>query len=132
MAGCDPRHRLGPFQRGALTIGVVGTFPPGVKRVQTLLVLPDRAQILPMHVQAVGASVELRRSQLGQRDERSLEPGLLDVAIERVHGLVDPWCNPGIVDTWFHDITSRLLGVERPRRRTRAPARSRRENPPER
>src|SRR5437773_11794326 len=55
----DQRHRFGPRERRALTLRVVGALAPGIERVEALLALPARTQILPVHVEAIGTAVDL-------------------------------------------------------------------------
>src|ERR1700741_5244245 len=46
-------ERFSPLNRCALAIGVVRTFAPGIESVQPLLGLAQRAQVLPVHVDAI-------------------------------------------------------------------------------
>src|SRR5262245_14849052 len=53
------RDGLGPFQRGAFAVGVVGGFAPRVQAIEALLTFADGAGVLPMHVDAIRAPVQL-------------------------------------------------------------------------
>src|SRR5436190_1345524 len=73
-----PRHRLRPGERRALTLRVVRAFPPGVQRIAPLRRLAKELEILPVHVQAVGAAVDLRDAEVDQVDQRALETAALE------------------------------------------------------
>ena len=60
----DERHRLRPLEGRAFPRGIVRILAPGVERVEALLILTDRAEILPVHVETVGTAVHLRGAQL--------------------------------------------------------------------
>jgi len=66
------RHRLGPSQRRPLAIAKERGLAPGIQRIQPLLGLSPGPGVLGMHVQAVGASVDLRSPHLHQFDQRWL------------------------------------------------------------
>src|ERR1035437_904675 len=68
----QPGHRFGKGQRGALAGGEVRGFLPGGQPVQALLGLADRARVLGVHVDAVGAAVELG----GADPDQLAEPGV--------------------------------------------------------
>src|SRR5262249_39771732 len=64
--------------------------------------LGGRARVLPVHVDAIRASVELRRAQLDQVEQRVLEAAFRDVALEREHRAVGVGGGLGEVEAWFH------------------------------
>src|ERR1700748_1341927 len=55
----DEGEGLGPGEGGALAVGVVGALAPGVEGVETLLTFAEGAEVLRVHVEAVGAAVDL-------------------------------------------------------------------------
>src|SRR6202162_2763584 len=73
----QPRDRLGERQRGALARREVRGLRPGGEPVDTLLGLPDRARVLGMHVDAIGAAVELRGADPDQLAELRVDLGLV-------------------------------------------------------
>src|SRR4051794_24721760 len=60
----DARDGLGPGQCRPLPVGEEGRLAPGVQRVDPLLRLPRRPGVLRVHVDAIGAAVDLRRPDL--------------------------------------------------------------------
>src|SRR5207247_79928 len=102
VAAGDQGHGLRPCQGSALAIAVVRAFAPGVQRVESLLPFPDRAQILPVHVQAVGAAVDLRGPESDQMKQRLFQSTSLEVLIQGVNGLVHARGGLGVVEAWFH------------------------------
>src|SRR5689334_10634082 len=56
------RYSFRPRECGALLVVVVGRFAPGIQAIETLLSFTRRAQIFPMHVDAVSAAIDLRNS----------------------------------------------------------------------
>ena len=66
-------HRFGKGQRGPLALREVGRLPPRRQGVEPLLALPDRAGILGVHVDAVGAAVELRGAYADQLAQAGIE-----------------------------------------------------------
>src|SRR5438045_199810 len=81
---CD---RLRPGESGALPLRVIGRFSPGIQAIEPLLAFSRGSQILPMHVNAVGASVNLRIAQLNQSHQFGIEPGLRQIFFETRHCL---------------------------------------------
>jgi len=55
----DPGHGFRPSQGGAFALGVVGRFAPRIQTVKALLGFAGGAQVLPVHVDTVGAAVDL-------------------------------------------------------------------------
>src|SRR5262245_47313616 len=79
-------HRLGPGERAALAVGVEGGLAPGVEQVEPLLGLAGRAGVLGMHIDAVGAAVDLRGPQLHQMQEPVLQPAAAEVDLQAEQG----------------------------------------------
>lgn len=50
--------------------------------------LPDGAQVFPVHVQAIGATVDLGGAQLNEVHQRLLQPAAMQVLFQAEHGLV--------------------------------------------
>src|SRR5262245_37883432 len=76
MAFREPRQRFGPAKRGPLPLRVAGRFAPGRQQVDALLGLAPAAGFGRMHVDAVGAAVDLRGANLDEFDQARLEAGL--------------------------------------------------------
>src|SRR5207237_6307075 len=62
----DAGQGLGPLQGGAFTVAVVRALAPGVQAVDALRRLAAGEQVLGVHVDAVGAAVDLAGAQLHQ------------------------------------------------------------------
>src|SRR6185437_4996623 len=73
MSVRDQSKGFGPGQGGAFAVGVERAFAPGIQRVEPLLALTDGAQIFPVHVDAVGAAVDLRGAQLDEMEQGLLQ-----------------------------------------------------------
>ena len=82
-------HRLGPFQRRTLTLGVERRLPPGAQPVDPLLGLAEGARVLGVHVEAVGTAVDLRCADLHQLHQGVLESAGLHLALQREHRLAE-------------------------------------------
>src|SRR3977135_642583 len=65
----NARDRLGPFERGALAIAEERRLPPGVEGVDALLGFAREARLLRVHVEAIGAAVDLRRADLDELEQ---------------------------------------------------------------
>src|SRR3546814_13577152 len=57
------------------------------QHVEPLLLLAQLARVRMMHVEAIGAAVDLRRADLDQLEQIGLDPGLFDLLREREPGL---------------------------------------------
>src|SRR5690606_18429997 len=79
-----------------------GGLPPCIERVEPLLAFAQRAEVLPVHVDAVGAAVELRRTQTHQVQERRLQARLVEVLVHGIHGIVDAGRGVGVVEAGSH------------------------------
>ena len=100
----DERERFGPLQRGALARRVVRRLAPRVEAVEPLFGLADRARILAVHVQAVGAAVDLRRAHPDEVEQFVIEARLTNLPFEAEHGLHDAWVHVHEIDSSFHDV----------------------------
>jgi hypothetical protein len=65
----DEGERFCPGEGGALAVGEEGGFAPGFEGVEALLGFSGGTRIDGMHVQAVGASVDLRGSHFYEMKE---------------------------------------------------------------
>src|SRR5579863_1718161 len=86
MAIANQRNRLRPFQRGAFSLGEKRRFPPGVECVQALLGLTRGPRVFGVHIDAVGAAVDLGRPDFYKLAERRFEArGLVDIVLQSAH-----------------------------------------------
>ena len=65
----EPRQRFGPAERRAFTLGVAGGLAPGRQQVDALLGLALLTRIRRMHIDAVGAAIDLGGTDFHQPDE---------------------------------------------------------------
>jgi hypothetical protein len=100
----DERERFGPLQRGALARRIVWRVAPRVEAVEPLFGLAVRARILAVHVQTVGATVDLRRAHPDEVEQSVIEAGLTNLPFEAQHGLHDAWIHVHEIDSSFHDV----------------------------
>ena len=63
-----------------------------------------RPSARPMHADAEGTSVELRRPDLDQLPQWLLKTAIGTVGLETRHGVVCVWCDFGDVDSRLHGI----------------------------
>src|SRR5438876_10986504 len=82
MPIADERHGLRPCERGPLPVCVERGLAPGGKAIESLLGLAARAGVFRMHVDTVGATVELGRTSLDQVEEPRLEARAPQVSLE--------------------------------------------------
>src|ERR1035437_4307256 len=87
MILAEASHGLGPGERGALAHVEERCLSPRAQRVEPLFGLARGARVLRMHVEAVGAAVELRRPRLHEFEQPMIKPGLARMAFEREHDL---------------------------------------------
>jgi hypothetical protein len=73
VVGGEPRDGLGEGKRGLFALGEVRRFAPGRQAVEALLGLSDRASVLGVHVDAVGAAVDLQRAVADQLSSAGVE-----------------------------------------------------------
>src|ERR1051326_7269620 len=64
--------------------------------------MPARAGILGVHVDAVGAAVDDGSAQLDQVQQGSLQPGLPDVALQRVQCMGRLGGGLHEIESWLH------------------------------
>src|SRR5262249_18665813 len=83
----DQRQRFGPGQRGAFPRGVEGRLAPRVELVETLLALTLGARLLRVHVDAIGAAVDLRGAHLDQKEKRAIEAARGEILFDVEQGL---------------------------------------------
>jgi hypothetical protein len=100
----DERERFSPLERGALPRRVVRRLAPCVEAVEPLFGLAVRARILAVHVQTIGAAVDLRRPHPDEVDQFAVEATLLDLPFEAEHGVDDAWGHVHEIDSSFHDV----------------------------
>src|SRR5437879_10370427 len=82
MPIADEPHGLRPCERGPLPVCVERGLAPGGKAIESLLGLAARAGVFRMHVDAIGAAVELGRTSLDQIEEARLEAGAPHISLE--------------------------------------------------
>jgi hypothetical protein len=83
----DEGEGFGPFEGGTFLGGITGIFAPGVEGVETVLGLAEGAEVLPMHVDTVGATVDLRGAEFDEVHEVDGEFGGVKVGFEATEGL---------------------------------------------
>src|SRR5713101_6141739 len=64
MLTCDQRYCFCPCESSPLSFGIEGCFPPGNKLVEPLFTFTSRPCIFCMHINAIGAAVDLRCTKL--------------------------------------------------------------------
>jgi hypothetical protein len=82
VAVAEPGHRLGPGERGALSLGVDGRLAEHGEQIDALRALAGGVEILAVHVDAEGAAVDLRDAQVHEVEEPAVEAGRLQVALD--------------------------------------------------
>ena len=92
MSVGDERDGFGVGESGAFAIAVPRAFAPRVKRVEALFGFTYSAQVLPVHVEAVGASVDLRSAQLDQVQQGRFESGVMKELLQLQHGVIGAGC----------------------------------------
>ena len=85
----DQGERLGPLQRGALARRVVRRLAPRLEAVEPLFGLAVRARILAVHIQTIGAAVDLRRAHPDEVEQLVVEARLLNLPFKAEHGVDD-------------------------------------------
>ena len=97
----DQRQMIDPGQCGPLTGGENRRFMPGREQMQPLFGLACLARVGCVHVEAVGAAVDLRRADFDQLDQAVLELSC-DFVGEFEKLLHQRWCGGESVKTGFH------------------------------
>src|SRR5574340_1280131 len=111
----DARQCLGPGERGTLAVSKERRFAPGVERVQALLGFAARARVFAMHVEAVGAAVDLRGAHLDEFHERMLKAAVFDVLLQLAHGLEGACGSFHVIKSLFHNVSPLLNSLVRVR-----------------
>lgn len=81
-------HSFDPGEGGAFSFGVKGRLAPGIQGIQALLGLAEGAGIFRMHVNAIGAAVDLRGAQLQQVELFVIEATGGEIFFEAEHGFL--------------------------------------------
>lgn len=101
MAVGDVRNRLGSRESRPFALGVIRRLSPGVQPLQPLFALAQGAGILPGPVDAICAAVHLRRPQLDQVQQATLEAQLFQVSFQAAHRPVGLG-GDGEVESWLY------------------------------
>jgi hypothetical protein len=83
----NERERLGPCQRGSLARGVLWRLAPSIQQVNAALVFTQSPQSLCVHVNAMGAAVDLRRPEFYEFQQALFQAALMDEGMQSRHGL---------------------------------------------
>src|SRR5690606_4798313 len=95
-------QRLGPLQRRTFAIAVERRFAPGIEQIKPLLRLARGAGILAVHVETVGAAVDLRSTHFDEFDQAVFQPALVDVVLQSQHRLRGAGELVEVCNTGFH------------------------------
>src|SRR5207244_7376937 len=98
----DERYSLCPCERGPFPVCVERGLAPGGKAIESLLGFAARAGIFRMHVDAIGAAVELGGTSPDQIEEARLESSAPHVGLEAVQRPNPLRCDLAIVDALIH------------------------------
>ncbi|MPN43183.1 hypothetical protein SDC9_190742 [bioreactor metagenome] len=102
----DACDRLGPCERSTFTVGIEICFAPGWQTIQALLSFPFGSRILRVHIQAIGASVNLRGAHFDQVQQRTVQSlKVVDAFFQPKHGGVNRRAEFQC-DTFFHSFLS--------------------------
>src|SRR5258708_9652801 len=125
MASREQRHLFGERERCPLPGGKERRLAPDRQRVDTLLGLADGPGVLGVHVDAVGAAVQLRRPDPDQLAQPRVESDLVELlggsVIEMRHRLgeacglrveVEPYVDRGGVSGCHEDNATDLVAQE--------------------
>src|SRR6185437_9743490 len=96
-------YSLGPRQRRPLAIGIKRRFFPRIQSIESLLRLARRPRVFGMHVEAICASIDLRRAHFDEFEQRLLESGLPRISLQPDHCVINLWIHFHDVDSRFHD-----------------------------
>src|SRR4051794_23850323 len=88
--------------RAARSRSLVRRLAPGIETIQALLIFTDCAQVLPVHVNAISAAIDLRSPQLDEVQKRNLKSALVKVSFESEHGVISPGGNFKAVNSRLH------------------------------
>src|SRR5207342_3328811 len=77
---------------------------PRVEAVEPLFGLAVGARVLAVHVQAIGAAVDLRRAHPDEVEQSVIEACLTHLPFKAEHGLYDAWGYVHEIDSSLHDV----------------------------
>jgi len=83
----DEGEGFGPLESGAFPRSEERSFAPGVEGVEALFGVAKSAGIDGMHVDAIGAAVDLRSAEFDEVEEFFLDGRGLEMLFEREHGV---------------------------------------------
>jgi hypothetical protein len=90
LIDADQCDGLGERERSSLAFGEKGSFAPRRDGVEALLGFAQRARVLGVHVETVGAAVDLRSAKFYQFEHKRLKTGLVNIHFcetdARAHG----------------------------------------------
>ena len=95
-----------PGQGGAFARSEEWRFAPGIERVKTHLRIAGGASVFRMHIDAIGAAVDLRGAQFDQMKQLLIETAGLQVFFKRVHRVQRIWGIFVVSNARFHESTS--------------------------
>ena len=99
----NARYRFGPCKRGALAlVEKIASFRPRLHQRQLFDFLPFLEQVARVHVEAIGAVVDLRDSQIDEVDQHSGKAALHDVAVDAAQRFHACRCDLVVVETLAH------------------------------
>ena len=105
----DQRDGLRPRQGSALPIRVERSFAPSIECVKTLLCFAQCSGVFGMHVNTIGAPVDLRSAHLQQMNEAEIKSASCNILFERGHGLLSFLSVPACIYPRFHKVSPILL-----------------------
>jgi hypothetical protein len=76
-----------PLEGGALARSEERGFAPGIQGVEALLGVAEGAGVNGMHINAIGAAIDLGSAKLDEVQELLLDGGRLEMFFEREHGV---------------------------------------------
>jgi hypothetical protein len=82
MSVANVSHRLCPSQCSPFALTVIRRLFPRIQTIKALLIFAGGSQIFPVHVNAVGASVDLRSPQFDEVKQIFLQPALVKIFLQ--------------------------------------------------
>jgi hypothetical protein len=95
----NQREGFGPLEGGAFARVEERRFAPGVESAEALLRIAGGARIYSVHVDTVGAAVNLRSAKFYQVEKFFFDGGGFEMFFQREHGVQGVW---RIGDAWSH------------------------------
>src|SRR5882724_12601124 len=92
-----------PGQGGAFARSEEWRFAPGIERVKTHLRIAGGASVFRMHIDAIGAAVDLRGAQFDQMKQLFFEAAGLQVFFKGVHRVQRIWGIFVVSNARFHE-----------------------------